>query len=284
MKRFTKKFLSVVVALTMIFAMATSASAADAWHSYFGNNDGSFWEGATGTMAKNTAKAFTARMSSVGWGGCWGAQVDQKITLTKGKTYAISFSVKSTKVDKYIYIKMSTGENLAKGFWVKCPAAKTVKVDEVFKAENNANQITFGLGGDAGDRDNGADIDGPVRYKIFDGQKFGFQHKQLAQKDCRGDFSSATDIVVTNYSLGAAATKVNFSAKAKGGKKVKVSLKKAAGVKTYEVKVGTVKKKTTSTSITVKAKKKGKQKVQVRGISANKSYKTKWTTKKVKVK
>ena len=61
-------------------------------------------------------------------------------------------------------------------------------------------------------------------------------------------------------------------------------MKKAAGIKTYEVKVGKVTKKTTKTSITVKAKKKGKQKVQVRGISADKSYKTKWATKKVKVK
>ena len=61
-------------------------------------------------------------------------------------------------------------------------------------------------------------------------------------------------------------------------------MKKATGIKTFEIKVGKVKKKTTKTSITIKAKKKGKQKVQVRGISADKAYKTKWATKKVKVK
>ena len=281
MKGFTKKIGALVLALTLVVGMATSASAAT-WGSYFGANDGSFWEGSTGTMAKNTTKAFTARMTSVGWGGVWGCQVKQPISLSKGTAYAISFNIKSTKANKFIYIKMSTNENLAKGFWVKCPKGKTVKVNECFKAANNANQITFGLGGDAGDRDNGADIDGPVRYAIFDKQFF--PHKQLAQKDCDGHFDAVTDIVVSNYSLGVAAKKVNFSAKAKGGKKVKVTFKKAAGIKTYEVQVGKVKKKTTSTSVTVKAKKKGKVAVKVRGISADKKYTTKWATKKVKVK
>ena len=283
MKGFTKKIASVVLALTLVIGLATSASAADAWKGYFGNNDGSFWEGATGTMAANSQKAFTARMTSVGWGGVWGCQVSQPIKLAKGKAYAISFTIKSSNANKYIYVKMSTNENLAKGFWVKLPRGKSVKVSECFKAANAANQITFGLGGECGDRV-GSDIDAQVRYNIFDKQFGANKHKQLASMDCDGDFSSATDIVVTNYSLGAAASKVKFSAKAKGKKKVKVTMKKAAGIKTYEVKVGKVKKKTTKTSITVKAKKKGKQKVQVRGISADKSYKTKWATKKVKVK
>ncbi len=281
MKGFTKKIVSAVLALTLVFAVATTASAA-AWEGYFGNNDGSFWEGSTGTMTGVSAKGFTARMTSVGWGGVWGCQVKQPIKLAKGTTYAQSYTIKSTKANKYIYVKMSTNESLAKGYWVRLPKGKSVKVSEVFKAANNANQITFGLGGEAGDRA-GSDPDASVRYGIFDKQ-FGFSHKQLASKDCDGDFSSVTDIVVSNYQLTTAAKKVSFKAKAKGKKKVKVTMKKAAGIKTYEVKVGKAKKKTTSTSVTIKAKKKGKQKVQVRGISADKKYKTKWTTKKVKVK
>ena len=281
MKGFTKKIVSAVLALTLVFAVATTASAA-AWEGYFGNNDGSFWEGSTGTMAGVSAKGFTARMTSVGWGGVWGCQVKQPIKLSKGVTYAQSYTIKSTKANKFIYVKMSVKESLAKAYWVKLPKGKNVKVDQVFKAANNADQITFGLGGDAGDRD-GSDVDASVRYGIFEKQ-FKMKRNQLASKDCDGDFSSVTDIVVTNYSLAPAAKKVKFSAKAKGGKKVKVSLKKAAGVKTFEIQVGKVKKKTTSTSATIKAKKKGKVAVKVRGISADKKYKTKWATKKVKVK
>ena len=282
MKGFTKKIGALVLALTLVVGMATSASAA-AWDGYFGANDGSFWEGATGTMAKNTATAFTARMTSVGWGGVWGCQVKQPVKMTKGTTYAQSYTIKSTKANKYIYVKMSVKESLAKGYWVKLPKGKNVKVDQVFKAENNADQLTFGLGGEAGDRE-GSDVDASVRYGIFDKQFPKLNHKQLAQLDCDGDFASVTDIVVTNYSLKTAAKKVSFKAKAKGKKKVKVTMKKAAGVKTFEIQVGKVKKKTTSTSATIKAKKKGKVAVKVRGISADKKYKTKWATKKVKVK
>ncbi len=281
MKGFTKKIASVVLALTLVIGLATSASAAT-WDSYFGVNAG-WYEGAEGTLTGVSAKGFTARMTSVGWGGVWGGQAKQAIKLTKGTAYNISFNVKSTKVNKYIYVKMATNENLAKGFWVKIGKGQTVKVNETFKAANNANQITFGVGGEAGDRE-GVDTDATARYSIFDKQFGAGAHKKLAQQDCNGDFSSVTDIVVSNYSLAPAAKKVSFKAKAKGKKKVKVTMKKAVGIYTYEVKVGKVKKKTTGTSITVKAKKKGKQKVQVRGISKNKEYTTGWATKKVKVK
>ena len=175
MKGFTKKILSVVVSLTLVIGLATTASAAN-WSGYFGANDGTFWEGSTGTMAgANTAKTFTARMTSVGWGGVWGCQVKQPISLAKGKAYAISFTIKSTNANKYIYVKMSTNENLAKAFWVKLPRGKSVKVSECFKAANPANQITFGLGGEAGDRE-GSDIDASVRYGIFDKQ-FKMSHQ-----------------------------------------------------------------------------------------------------------
>ncbi|HAR91625.1 MAG TPA: hypothetical protein DCR28_00785 [Eubacterium sp.] len=289
MRGFTKKIASVVLALTLVIGLATSASAA-VWDGYFGANDGSFWEGATGTMGTNTAKAFTARMTSVGWGGVWGCQVKRPYSFVKGKTYVLSFNAKSTKANKYIYVKMAKGlknapyttTNFAKGFWVKLPKGKTVKVNEVFKAADLGDMISFGLGGEAGDRD-GSDEDAAVRYGIFEKQ-FKLKRNQLGTLDCDGDFSSVTDISVTDFSLTTAATKVKFSAKAKGKKKVKVTLKKAAGIKTFEIKVGKVKKKTTKTKITIKAKKKGKQKVQVRGISADKAYKTKWASKKVKVK
>ncbi|MCR5430562.1 MAG: carbohydrate binding domain-containing protein [Eubacterium sp.] len=283
MKRFTKKILSAVLALTLVIGLATSASAAN-WDSYLNGRETGFKEAAIGTMTKNTATAWTASLELVGWGGVWGGQVYQPINVVKGTAYNISFTAKSTNVNKFIYVKMATkDEKLAKGFWVKLPKGKNVKVSETFVAANTAPQITFGIGGDDGTRV-GSDKDAETRYGIFDKQFGAGKHKQLVSMDCNGDFSSVTQIMVTNYKLVKAAKSVSFKAKAKGKKKVKVTMKKATGIAKYEVKVGKVKKTTSSTSITVKAKKKGKQKVQVRGLSKDKSYKTKWTKKTVKVK
>ena len=280
MKGFTKKIGALVLSLTLVIGMATSASAAT-WDSYFGQNAG-WYEGALGSMSAASATGFTAKMDQIGWGGVWGAQVFQKISVTKGKAYALSFDVKSTQCNKFIYVKLSTGEKLAKAFWVKLAKGKTTKVNIAFKAANAANQITFGVGGDFGDRI-GSEVDAQTRYNIFKKQ-FKKSWTILNTQEAYGDSAQATSVIVSKYSLKAAPKKVSFSAKAKGGKKVKVSIKKAAGIKTYEVQVGAAKKKTTGTSVTVKAKKTGKLPVKVRGISEDKSYKTGWATKKVKVK
>ena len=283
MKGFTKKIFSVVLALTLVIGLSSSAFAAN-WESYLDGRQKGFSEAAIGTMTKNTPTAFTASLELVGWGGVWGGQVYQPCSVTKGTGYNISFTAKSTKVNKFIYVKMADKqENLAKGFWVRLPKGKNVKVSETFKAAATAPQITFGIGGDDGTRI-GSDKDAEVRYGIFDKQFGKNKHVKLASMDANGDFSSVTDIVVTNYKLVKAAKKVNFTAKAKGGKRVKVTFKKATGIQKYEVKVGSVKRTTSSSSITIKAKKKGKVKVQVIGLSNDKSYKTKASKKTVKVK
>ena len=283
MKRFTKKILSAVLAMTLVIGLTASVSAAS-WDSYFGQKD--WYEFADGTLSKTSSAGFTANVSAIGWGGVWGLRIFQKgISVSKGTTYNISFNIKVTKINKFAYIKIANGDTLADSFWVKIPKNKNVTVNRTFKAANSANELSFGLGGESYDRTPVADDhDAATRYKLLESQ-LGVKKAQLFKQDCDGAYDAAPQIVVSKYSLVKSATKISLKApKAKGKKKVKVSWKKAAGIKTYEVKVGKVKKKTTKTSITVKAKKKGKQKVQVRGISADKTYKTKWATKKVKVK
>ena len=290
MKGFTKKILAAVLSLTLVIGLATSASAA-AWDEYFGQNQG-WYEGALGNLTGVSASGFTAKMEQIGWGGVWGCRVYKKISLKKGVNYAVTFKAKSTRLDKYIYVKFGSDDNFAGGFWVKLPRGKNVSVSHIFKSAVTTrpnDELSFGLGGDYGDRAPVAeDGDRFVRYAQFKKQ-FGKEAKVLLAKEegapLGADSSVApTDVTISGLKIGTAPSKVKFSAKAKGKKKVKVTFKKAAGIKTFEVKVGKVKKKTTKTSITVKAKKKGKQKVQVRGISADKAYKTKWATKKVKVK
>ena len=170
------------------------------WQSYFGANDGSWFEGAIGTLSNNTESAFKADMTQVGWGGVWGGQVKKSINVKKGQKYNISFNAKSTKCNKYIYIKIATDDNLAKGFWVYLPKGKNVIVNEDFIAEADADQITFGIGGDPGDRE-GVDGDASVRYAIFDQQFAPTSHVQLTNLDCEGDFSRVTSIEISDYIL-----------------------------------------------------------------------------------
>lgn len=286
MKGFTKKIVSVVLALTMVFAVATTAMAAS-WEPYFGKDSG--WkEGGSGTLENNTATGFTAKITHLGWGGIWGIQAkNNAVKVNKGTAYAVTFKASSSKLNKFLYVKMAKDgtEKVSGAFWVLLKRGKNVNVNEVFVAKENSKLLTIGMGGEDFDR-SGIDADADIRYGIFNKQYKGkFVAKAKCGLDADGLFDSApTDIKVSNFKITPAAKKVSFKAKAKGKKKVQLKMKKAAGVYTYQIQVGKVKKKTTKATYTVKAKKKGKQTVKVRGISQNKAYTTKWTSKKVKVK
>lgn len=291
MKRFTKKTISVVLALTLVIGMCT-ATFGDVkykfWTTYFAVNENldpaHSYEGAESLSFKETNNSFTANMSKLGWQGVWGGQVKKKISVTKGKQYVISFKAKSSKINKYIYVKVGSDDALAYSFWVKLPAGKNVTVTKSFKAAATNNEfVTFGIGGELVNR-SGMDKDADVRYAAFK-RDFKKDPKILEKEDCTpGDAASPTVISVTNYSLDKAPGKVSVKkAKALGKKKVKVTWKKMAGAKKYEVMVGKAKKTTTKTSIKMKAKKKGKQAVKVRAIAG--TYKAPWSkAKKVKVK
>ena len=235
MKRFTKKIVSVVVALTMVVGLATTAMGAT-WGTWIGKQKDSgeyAYEMPDGSV-KTSSTGFTAKISPMGWHGVWGFQVFQeKLSVSSGSTYVLKFKAKSTKLNKFIYIKVAKGEKIAFSKWYQLKKGTTVTVNEVFKAANSANQITFGLGGEDGAR---ANEDSAIRYKVFDTQFKGkLNHTQLANQDCNGgDWDANTEISVSDYYFGAPAKKVNFSAKAKGKKKVKVSIKKATGIAKYE--------------------------------------------------
>jgi len=200
-----KKLLFCIIIISLLVipkSQMKNVNAADGehWTSYF-SADEDWWEGASGSMTVNTPTSFTAAMSVVGWGGCWGGLVYKSVNIKKDYTYNISFDIQSSKVLKFVYVKIADGENVADSFWVKCPGwNQTVRVDRYFTAKSDANRITFGIGGEPGDRA-GMDADGEYRYEVFDSQNFGIKHQQLAEYDCFGDFSSLTDITVSNFKL-----------------------------------------------------------------------------------
>lgn len=202
-----KKLLFCIIIISLLVIPKSqmknvNAAGTAGWTGYFGQSeDPELYDFAKGSLENVTASGFTAKIESPGWIGCWGGQAYKNININKDYTYNISFDIQSSKVLKFVYVKIADGENVADSFWVKCPAwNETVKINRFFTAKNNARVITFGLGGDAGDRA-GWDPDGEYRYEVFDSQNFGIKHQQLAEYDCFGDFSSLTDITVSNFKI-----------------------------------------------------------------------------------
>lgn len=187
-----KRLAAIVATVALTVGMSANCFAAT-WHSYFGLDEG-WYEGAEGKLTSNSATGWTADMASIGWGGCWGGQVDQKVTIKKGEKYTLKCTLSSSKCDKWVFIKIAKGDNFAFGKWVQVKKGKSVTVNETFTAKNDANQITFGIGGDFGDR-TGIDKDAEARYAYAPGGA-----KSIDDKDS----TYATKLTCKDYSLASA--------------------------------------------------------------------------------
>ena len=168
-----KKVICLVLTITLIIGSISSVSAAT-WDSYFGLNKG-WYEGMKATMTSNTATGWTVKATDLGWGGCWGGQVFRKdISIKKGKKYKIKFDIKSSKMPKYVFFKVSgkTEEQFNFGKWIDCKKGKKIKVNASFKAKYDGNSVYFGIGGDCGDRAKvKTDKDAKERYKLAPNKK-----------------------------------------------------------------------------------------------------------------
>lgn len=285
MRRLAKKFAASVMAVTLVVAMGTQCFAAG-WGSYFGASQG-WHEGAEGTLTNNTETDFTANIDTIGWGGVWGAQIfkDKSLKLEKGKQYNLSFTMTSSNIDHWVYIKVSTGETLAYNTWIQLKAGQPYKFNKTFTAKANADSIYFGVGGDAGDRIGvTTDEDAAIRYQALP------NYQTLL---AGADFTAATQIKLTGFKIGSAKpAKVKLSkVKAVKNGKVSVKFKKIAGIKKYQVQYSYKKnmkkakiKTSKKTTYTLKKLKKGK-KVYVRVRACAGKINGAWSAKKsVKVK
>lgn len=192
-----KKTVAIVAALTLVLGMTTTAMAGT-WKSYFGLNKG-WYEGTKGKLSGNSASGWTAKISDLGWGGCWGGQVYKKISVKKGQTYTLKFTIKSSKLDKYVWVKIgnSSGSQLDFGKWIDCKKGKSVTVNETFTAKYNAKSIYFGFGGDCGDRAKvKTDKDAKVRYKYAPNKKLDLRLGSKAFAE------HPTVLSVTGFSFG----------------------------------------------------------------------------------
>lgn len=191
-----KKIVCLICVATLLLGSATTVSA-KGWKTYFGLNKG-WYEGMGAKMTKNNAHNWTAKVSSIGWGGCWGGQVFKNYKVKKGNYYHISFTIKSTKLSKYVYLKLgnTNGKKNNVSKWINCKKRKTVKVSFSFKAKHNSKTIYFGIGGDFGDRAGvKTDSDAKRRYKAA-------KHKKLDSR--LGPDAAAkhpTKIIVKNFRI-----------------------------------------------------------------------------------
>lgn len=162
-----KKIAAVVATLALTVGMTANCFAAS-WQSYFGVNE-AWFEGAEGKLSSQSATGWTADMKTIGWGGCWGAQVKQSVKVKKGEEYTIKYTLSSSKCDKWVFVKIADKkENFAYGKWVKIKKGKSVSVNETFKATADSDTLTFGIGGEFGDR-KGIDKDATKRYSYASG-------------------------------------------------------------------------------------------------------------------
>ncbi|MCI8955498.1 MAG: hypothetical protein HFG29_00740 [Eubacterium sp.] len=196
-----KKISAVVAALALTAGMCINVFAATAgWTDYLGfdGKKGHTWyEAADGKVTNITESGWQADLKQIGWGGIWGAQMYRKIDVVKGKKYHITCKLKSSDCNKWVFIKISTKEDFAFGKWVWLTKGTETTVDEVFTAEANADQITFGFGGEYGDREA---TDGNKHYAYAGGAK-----AIAAKKDADGDSGphdkTFTTITCSGYSL-----------------------------------------------------------------------------------
>lgn len=185
MGNFIKKVLAITGTMFLIAVCSMQTVKANGvWESYFGATDDGWYEGAEGRLTKNSETSWTAQMVSIGWGGCWGAQVYQNkkldfgdITIHKGLEYVLSFDMSSSTCDKLVYVKVCNNESVAFSDWIRLKKGENYKYYKSFEAKEDADSIYFGIGGEFGDR-SGVDtdvynVDAEYRYNVFY-SKFGF--------------------------------------------------------------------------------------------------------------
>ena len=195
--KFMKKIGVIALSLALVISMNTSVFAKASWHDYIGfdGKPGHTWyEAADGKVVGVTKSKWTAKLKSIGWGGVWGAQIYRNVNIKKGQKCRIKFKIKSTKINKWIVVKICNKNKIAYVKWIHLKKGKYTKINETFVAKKNASKIIFGIGGEFGNRDDEKDIYDYLKKRPSDGKS------NVAEK--------STKILLRKYSLKPA-TKVN---------------------------------------------------------------------------
>lgn len=203
-----KMVITTFLVISFIVLAQNECSALINWDVKFAKDTG--WDGGTSGTASGSSSSFSVNLKPAGTGGVWGCRVKSKKNFNssffkKYNKYKLSFKAKSSKVDKFIYVVFGAYDNLyyrGPSRWIKLPKGKSVSVEHYFN-KGQLKGLYFGIGGDAGDRNDKDwpyDIDAEDRYKVFDTNfaKEYLGHKDLKTLDCGGDFTSTTTISISS--------------------------------------------------------------------------------------
>lgn len=227
-----KRIVAVVATLALTVGMTANCFAAS-WEHYFGMDEkcGSVWyEGAEcDGEPKTSDDGWTAKLKTIGWGGIWGAQMFQKVTIKKGTEYQLKCTLKSSKCDKWVFIKISKADTYAYGKWIRLEQGEYTTINETFIAAADADQITFGFGGEFGDRES---TDGTKHYAFADGGV------ETIQNTTDEDATYSTTIKCQNFYLGPTVKlkKTSIQKIVRTNKKAKITLKKVKKSHGYQIK------------------------------------------------
>ena len=198
-----KKIISLVIAFIMTTSLipvqaVNSNSQQTTWGTYFGGNSG-WYEAGYGNLVSQTETGWVANLTQLGWGGIWGDYIYQdksegygNIEVQKGSEYTLSFDLISSDCDKWVYFtvgKACNGQHGAYSEWIKLKKGVKTSYRKKFVAQNNAEGIKFGIGGEPGNRDEvTTDSDAEYRYSL------------ISERPSE-DYSASTTIECTNFSL-----------------------------------------------------------------------------------
>lgn len=173
------------------------------WTDYLGfdGKPGHTWyEAADGKVLTNNKKNWSVALNQIGWGGIWGAQMYNQFEegIKGGKKYKIKCTLVSGGCNKWVFIKFGKRDRISYGKWVWLPEGVPIKINETFKAKYSADQITFGFGGEYGDR---AETDGTEHYSLYPGGAKAIAKKKDANGDSGPHAGILTTISCSNFSV-----------------------------------------------------------------------------------
>lgn len=176
---------------------AEGTNAEGVWGTYFGARDGSGNVGVDGYLAKNEDDAWTTNVKDFGWIGVWGGLVSKEVNIKAGGEYELKFNMKSSEVDKFVYLEVDNEEKKIFGDWIFLPAGQDVEYDKKFITNEDAGTIYFGFGGDFGNVDTFMQgTDAKERYDLL-----GDNYESILSNDCGGDYRTDSIISCENFSL-----------------------------------------------------------------------------------
>ena len=177
------------------FEIVTDATGT--WATYFGARDSEWNKGVDGYLAKNKETEWTANVNDFGWIGVWGGLVSKEVNIKAGGEYELKFNMKSSEVDKFVYLEVDNEEKKIFGDWIFLPAGQDVEYDKKFITNEDAGTIYFGFGGDFGNVDTFMQgTDAKERYDLL-----GDNYESILSNDCGGDYRTDSIISCENFSL-----------------------------------------------------------------------------------